>query len=116
MYNKLGGFFGIAKDDKEADSEGKERACIIRMHVECVSKDKTGRAHFVRRATMKDGDKILFRAWEKEAVAQLQEVFNVALGDPTPVGTTPPEDQEVAALLPKLGTYSNSADEVAAGC
>ena len=80
LYNKLGGFFGIQPDIEEPEGS-KERACLIRMHVECVSKEKTGRTQFVRRATLKDSDKILFRAWEKEATAQLNEVFNTALGE-----------------------------------
>jgi hypothetical protein len=71
------------------------------MHVECVSKEKTGRAHFVRRATLKDGDKILFRAWEKEATAQLNEVFNTALGEVADSGQSP-ADAEIAALKDKI--------------
>ena len=114
LYNKLGGFFGIQPDNEEQEAGTKERACIIRMHVECVSKDNTGRAHFVRRATMKDGDKILFRAWQKEATAQLDEVFSTALGEPAVSGQSP-ADAEIAALKDKIAALEAKLAEAQKG-
>jgi len=101
LFNKLGGFFGLQPDEAEMEVGGKERACLIRMHIECVSKENTGRAHFVRRATLKDGDKLLFRAWEKEAMAQINDVFNTALGEPSVPGQSP-ADAEIAALKEEI--------------
>jgi len=114
LYNKLGGFFGIQPDHADQQAGDKERACIIRMHVECVTKDKTGRAHFVRRATMKDGDKILFRAWQKEATAQLDEVFSTALGEPAVNGQSP-ADAEIAALKDKIAALEAKLAEAQKG-
>ena len=117
LYNKLGGFFGIEPEDEATQPGGKERACIIRMHVECVSKEKTGRAHFVRRATLKDGDELLFRAWEKEAAAQLNDVFNTALGTVPEAsgGLSSASDAEVAALKAKIADLEKRLAEAEKG-
>ena len=84
------------------------------MHVECVSKHKTGRAHFVRRATMKDGDKVLFRSWQKEATAQLDEVFSTALGEPV-ASSQSPADAEIAALKEKIAALEAQLAEAKKG-
>ena len=88
------------------------------MSVECISKDRTGRVHFVRRATLKDGDAMLFRAWEKEAVQQVNDVFNAALGiECTPAASAAAADDgqdaalrnvELAALRQKITDLERS--------
>ena len=99
LYNKLGSFFGLQEVAEGEDD--KERALLIRMHVEVVTKANTGRAHYIRRATLKDGDKLLFRTWEKEAMAQLNDCVNRALGEPSVSGQSPAE-AEIAALKDRV--------------
>jgi len=99
LYNKLGSFFGL-QEVAEAEDD-KERALLIRMHVEVVTKANTGRAHYIRRATLKDGDKLLFRTWEKEAMAQLNDCVNKALGEPSVSGQSPAQ-AEIAALKDRV--------------
>jgi hypothetical protein len=99
LYNKLGSFFGL-QEVVEAEDET-ERALLIRMHVEVVTKANTGRAHYIRRATLKDGNKLLFRTWEKEAMAQLNDCVNKALGEPSLSGQSPAE-AEIAALKDRV--------------
>ena len=110
LYNKLGSFFGL-QEVAEAEDD-KERALLIRMHVEVVTKANTGRAHYIRRATLKDGDKLLFRTWEKEAMAQLNDCINKALGEPSVSGQSPAE-AEIAALKDRVSELERL---LAAGC
>eukprot|EP00960_Hanusia_phi_P049551 759619-Hanusia_phi.AAC.1 len=65
LYHKLANFFGFEPNNQDDEDLRSERTCYLRMHVECVGRSQTGRVHFIRRATMKDADNILFSAWEK---------------------------------------------------
>ena len=99
LYHKLGNFFGFEQkeeDDKE-DLKG-EKTCYLRMHVECVGRAHAGRVHFIRRATMKDADNILFSAWEKVN-------FDIARSMLEPLKES---GQEASALLHDIVVQANN--------